>query len=342
MSDVAEESRATRPQILYVHFHDLADGPGGERIYLHLLALLAEFTPLVQALPPDAALADVTGSLRYFGTDAPALAERIRARSGGLYGLRSTIGVAANPLLARMVAADGPPSAVRELPDDLDQVTAFLAHKPAAALHGVGPATARTLSSYGLDSVGRIAAAPLGTLQRILGVGAGRRLYDAARGLDPTPVVPAAPARSIRAEHRFTQDELDRDRQRAALLALTDRLGLQLRAESQATRALALTVRYADRSTTTRTRTLREATAHTPPLTALAYELHDRLALQRARVRSFTLRADELMPAERTSRQLQFDPADERARRIEAVVDRARDRFGPGAVRPAAAVSDVA
>ncbi|WP_329126118.1 DNA polymerase Y family protein [Streptomyces sp. NBC_01465] len=319
--------------ILYIHFHDLLD----ERLYRHLLGLLAEYTPLVQALPPDAALADVSGSLRYFGTDAAGLAQRIRARTGGLYGLHSTVGVAANPLLARMVAADGPPSAVRTLPDDLDAVAAFLADKPAAALHGVGPATSRTLSSYGLDSVSRIASAPLGTLQRILGVTAGRRLYDAARGLDPTPVIPAAPPRSMSAEHRFEQDELDPGRQRAALLALTDRLGLQLRTEAQAAQALTLTVRYADRSTTTRTRKLREPTAHTPSLTALAYAFHDQLALQRARVRVFSLRAENLITAELASRQLLFDPDDEKARLIEAATDRARSKFGPGAAQPAAA-----
>ncbi|MFI6406389.1 DNA polymerase thumb domain-containing protein [Streptomyces sp. NPDC050548] len=321
--------------ILYIHFHDLRD----EQLYSRLLALLTEYTPLVQALPPDAALADVSGSLCYFGTDATALAERIRARTGGLYGLRSTVGIAANPMLARMVAADGPPSAVRTLPDDIDTVTAFLAKKPTAALQGVGPATTRTLSSYGLDSVGRIAAAPLGTLQRILGVTVGHHLHDAARGLDPTPVIPLAPSRSMSVEHRFAQDELDRDRQHAALLALTDRLGLRLRGESQVACALTLTIRYADRSTTTRTRKLREPTAHTRSLTALAHDLHDRLALQRARVRTVSLRAENLISAERASRQLLFEPTDEKARRIEAAADRARDRFGAQAVQPAGAAA---
>ncbi|NGN69694.1 hypothetical protein G5C51_38135, partial [Streptomyces sp. A7024] len=290
--------------------------------------MLAEFTPVVQALPPDAALADVAGSLRYFGVDATGLAERIRVRAAGLYALRCTVGVAANPLLARMVAADGPPSAVRTLPDDVDAVAEFLAKKPAAALQGVGPATARTLSSYGLDSVGRIAAAPLGTLQRILGASAGRRLHAAARGEDPTPVTPSAPSRSLSAEHRFDHDELDRDRQRAALVRLADGLGLRLRAEEQVARALTLTVRYADRSTTTRTRKLAEPTAHTPALTAAAYELHERLGLQRARVRGVSLRAEDLTAAELASRQLSFDPADERARLAEAAADRARERFG--------------
>lgn len=320
--------------VLYIHFH----GGIGEELYSRLLALLAEYTPVVQALPPDAALADVGGSLRYFGVDAAALAERMRARTGGLYSVRATVGIAANPLLARMVAADGPPSAVRTLPDDIDAVTAFLAGKPAAALHGVGPATARILASYGLDSVDRIAAAPLGTLQRILGTSAGRRLHDAARGIDPIPVTPTAPPRSLSAEHRFDHDELDPARQRAALLRLTDDLGLRLRGEARVARALTLALRYADRTTTTRTRRLPEPTAHTRVLTTAAYGLHGRLGLQRARVRAVFLRAEELTTAELATRQLSFDPADDKARRIEAVADRARARFGHGMVQPAAAV----
>lgn len=333
-------SATTGPAVLYLHVHHPRGpviGPViGEELYAGVLALLAEFTPTVQALPPDAALADVAGSLRYFGTDAPGLAERIRARIGALYAVRTTVGVAANPLLARMVAHDGPPSALRVLPDDLDAVAAFLAGKPPAALHGVGPATARTLSSYGLDSVGRIAAAPLGTLQRILGITAGRRIHDAARGIDPAPVTRTAPPPSLGAEHRFGHDELDRDSRRAALLALTDELGLRLRAEGRVARALTLTVRYADRSTTTRTRALPEPTAHTRALTAVAYEIDDRLGLQRARVRAVALRAEDLTAAEFASRQLSFDPADEKARRAEAATDAARARFGADAAGPAA------
>ncbi|QNP74901.1 hypothetical protein IAG44_39405 [Streptomyces roseirectus] len=317
--------------ILYVHCHDLTDEPLHHRI----LDLIAEYTPTVQALPPDAALADVSGALAYFGTDATALAERLRARIAALHGLTATIGVAGNPLLARMVAADGPPSAVRTLPDDPDAVTAFLAGKHPALLHGVGPATARTLATYGLDSIDKIAATPLGTLQRILGATAGRRLHSAARGLDPTTVTPAAPPRSLTVRHDFPHDELDHDRQHTALLGLTDRLGLRLRAGAQAARALTLTVRYADRSSTTRTLTLTEPTAHTRTLTTHTRALHDRLALQRARVRTLTLRADNLLPAGQAPHQLLLDPADTKARHIETVVDLIRARFGTDAAHPA-------
>lgn len=99
-------------------------------------------------------------------------------------------------------------------------------------------------------------------------------------------------------------------------------------------RTLTLTVRYADRSATTRSRTLREPTAHSAALTRTAYDLYEALGLQRARVRSIALRAESLTSAEHASHQLTFDPVDEKVRRIEEVADRARAKFGPRAVMP--------
>jgi hypothetical protein len=97
---------------------------------------------------------------------------------------------------------------------------------------------------------------------------------------------------------------------------------------------LTLTVRYADRSATTRSRTLKEPTAHSADLTRTAYALYEALGLQRARVRTLVLRAEDLTPADQASHQLTFDPTDEKARRIEEVADRARAKFGPRAVMP--------
>ncbi|MER7397291.1 helix-hairpin-helix domain-containing protein, partial [Streptomyces sp. NPDC000151] len=315
---------------LYVRFRPAAVAGAaaapalGEETYERLIALLGEFTPVVEALPPDAALADVRGAQRYFGRDAAGIAELLRLRALAWYDTECVIGIAGNPLLARMAAQDAAPGEVRVVPGDPEGVAAFLDRRPAAALHGIGPTAARALCAYGLDSVGRIAAAPPATLQRILGAKAGRRVSERARGIDPTPVTPNAPSRSMAAEHRFAHDELDEARRRRALLALADELGSRMRSGGQVAGALTLTVRYADRSTTTRTRRLAEPTAHGPALTEVAYALHAALGLQRARVRSVALRAEDLRRAERAARQLTFDPADDKARRIEAAVDRAR------------------
>ncbi|MER6718230.1 DNA polymerase Y family protein [Streptomyces halstedii] len=324
-----------QPAVLCLRFRRIGGGPPDSAAYEGLLALLGAFTPVVEAAPPDGALADVGGALRYFGQDVAGLASVIRVRALALHGVDCAIGAAANPMLARMAARQAAPGTTFTVPEG--EAAGFLAAKPAAALDGVGPATARTLCGYGLDSVGRIAAAPLATLQRITGVRTGRDLWERANGIDRTRVVPNAAARSIGAERSFPRDELDPERHRRALLSLTEELGTRLRADGQVCRSLAVTVRYAGRSgcaTLTRSRTLPEPTAHSAALTALVYRVQDSFALQRARVRGFALRAEGLHDAERAAHQLSFDPVDERARRIEAVSDQVRAKFGPQAVKP--------
>ncbi|MFF5976342.1 hypothetical protein ACFY7C_33030 [Streptomyces sp. NPDC012769] len=304
--------------------------PMGEVMLPRLLDLLREFTPVVEAAPPGEALADVRGALRYFGWSPAELASVVRVRALALYGIDCVIGAGPNPMLARMAAREARPGATLVVEDP----AAFLRDRPVVALDGVGRATARTLCGYGLDSVGRVADAPLAVLQRLVGAKAGRELWERARGIDRAPVVPGEVSRSLAAERSFPHDELDTGEHRRALLSLTEELGARMRTEGQVCRSLTVTVRYADRTTSGRTRTLREPTAHSTELTALAYAIHASFGLQRARVRGIALRAEGLAPAEGAAHQLTFDPADDKARRIEEVADRARAKFGPRAVLP--------
>lgn len=299
-----------------------------------LLGLLEEFTPVVEALPPDGALADLRGAERYFGRDAVELASVIRVRALALHGVDCMIGAGPGPMLARMALKDARPGVTCAVPDDT--VADFLADRPVAALPGVGRATARTLCEYGLDTLGRVAAAPLSTLQRLVGTRAGRELHERASGVDRGRVVPNAVSRSLATERPFTRDELNQDRHRRALLSAAEELGARLRAVDKVCGTLTLTVRYADRSATTRSRVLKEPTAHSAALTRAAYDMYEALGLQRARVRSIALRAEGLDPAEQASHQLTFDPTDDKLRRIEEAADRARAKFGPHAVMPGA------
>lgn len=299
-----------------------------------LLGLLEDFTPVVQALPPDAALADLRGAERYFGRDAVELASVIRVRALAHHGVDCAIGAGPGPMLARVALRDARPGVTAAVPREPDAVARFLADKPVAALPGVGAATARTLCEYGLDTLGLVAAAPLSTLQRLIGAKAGRELREKASGIDRGRVVPDGVSRSLATERPFTRDELDPDRHRRALLSAAEELGARLRALDKVCRTLTLTVRYADRSSTTRSRALKEPTAHSAALTRAAYGMYEALGLQRARVRVLALRAEGLDPAEQASYQLTFDPLDEKARRIEEVADRARAKFGPHAVMP--------
>ncbi|MFF4153219.1 hypothetical protein ACFYZU_23775 [Streptomyces sp. NPDC001651] len=307
---------------------------GDETALPGLLGLLEDFTPVVQALPPDLALADLRGAERYFGRDAVELASVIRVRALAHHGVDCAIGAGPGPMLARVALRDARPGVTGVAPRDPEALAEFLAERPVAALPGVGPATARTLGAYGLDTLGRVAAAPLSTLQRLIGARAGRELREKASGIDRGRVVPDAVSRSLATERPFPRDELDPGHHRRALLSAAEELGARLRALDKVCRTLTLTVRYADRSSTTRSRTLGEPTAHSAALTRTAYGLYEALGLQRARVRAVALRAEGLDPAERAPYQLTFDPVDEKARRVEEVADRVRAKFGARAVVP--------
>ncbi|MFB7345854.1 hypothetical protein ACFCZ6_38030 [Streptomyces hydrogenans] len=95
-----------------------------------------------------------------------------------------------------------------------------------------------------------------------------------------------------------------------------------------------LLLSYADG---TYTRTLPEATAHTPALSTTARDLLTALGLQRARVRALSVRAHRLQSDDQAVRQLTFDDLDDKFLRLEAALDRARSRYGPGIAGTASA-----
>ncbi|MFF8865451.1 ImpB/MucB/SamB family protein [Streptomyces sp. NPDC015139] len=316
--------------IAHIHLHAAPE----ETRYDDVIELMSGVTPHVQAVPPDAVQLDLTSALRYFDLSPYELIQTAQLRLKLLYGIDSSAGLAGNRMLAAMAADTAAPGHATWVP--ADRAADWLYTRPVTALPGIGRATADTLGRYGLHTIGQIADLPMATLQRLLGAGSARLLAERARGHDPRPVAPAEPAAHLTADVVLDRDCLDPAQQHRAVLGLADRIGQRLRGEKQVAGRLTLTVRYADRSSTARTRTLPEATDHSPALAATALGLLTALGLQRARVRAFALRADGLLPAGGAYRQLSLDPGDGRARAAEAAADRARRRFGPQAVRPAA------
>ncbi|MFK0223882.1 hypothetical protein ACIQWN_37600 [Streptomyces vinaceus] len=143
-------------RILHAHFHLGPDHPPGT--YEQLLVLAEDITPRVQAIPPDAAHLDITGALRYWNRDAQGLAALLRLRTLALYGVQTTCAIAPNRMLASMAAAVTPPGATTVI--EQEQVDRWLRPQPVTALHGVGPATATKLRTYGLHTIGDIADTP--------------------------------------------------------------------------------------------------------------------------------------------------------------------------------------
>lgn len=290
-------------------------------------------TPHVQTVPPNAVQLDLTSALRYFELSPYDVVQLAKLRLKALYDIDSSAGLAGNRMLAAMAADASAPGDTTWIP--AGQAADWLYPRPVTALPGIGRTTSEALGKYGLHTIGQVVDLPAGTLPRLLGAGPARLLAERARGHDPRPVAPSEPAAHLVADLALERDCLDPAQHHRAVLGLADQIGQRLRGERQITSRLTLTVRYADGSSTTRTRALPEPTDHSSVLVTAALGLLNALGLQRARVRAFVIRADALLPADSAYRQLSLDPGDDRARAAEAAADRARRRFGPAAIRPA-------
>jgi DNA polymerase-4 len=305
-----------------------------QETYRQVLEQLAELSPVVQALPPSAALVELKGALRYHGAGARRLGEVLRVRTISRLGVDVRVGIGPSITVAATASGRiGPPGGVLAVgPAD---VTEWLGPLPVEALHGIAPRDAKVLRDAGIHCVGLLAAVPPATVQRLLGGKGGRLAADRARGIDPRPVVPRELPASAVVSRTFARHTLDGADVRAALLELVVRLGHLLRRRGQVARGLTLTLRFAGGARWDKTRRLPEASAHDDDLRALAYRLMDAAGLQRGRLTGIVLRGEDLVDAGQVAQQISLDRAREARLVAEEVSDRIRAKFGPDVIGPA-------
>lgn len=290
-----------------------------------VMELFAAITPYVEPLSLDEAFLDVSGATRRFGSPR-AIAELIRARVYDEQGITCSVGVASSKFVAKLASTQAKPDGLLVVPTD--QVVPFLHPMPVGALWGVGERTEAQLHRLGLNTVADIAHTPRETLVRALGVAAGNHLADLAWGQDPRPVSPHEREKSVGNEETFARDVDDPEVILAELLRLSGKVGRRLRAAGYVGTTVSLKVRFADFSTITRSRKLREATDSTKEIFAAVSALYQGLHLDRARLRLVGVRMEGVLDAEERQVQLVLRDA-------EVAVDGLAERFGRDSVMPA-------
>lgn len=295
-----------------------------------VMQILGDITPHVEQLSVDEAFLDVAGARRLLGsswTIGTALRERVFAETG----LRCSAGAASTKFVAKLASSRAKPDGLLVIPADgtLD----FLHPLPVSALWGVGGKSEEVLVRLGLRTVGDLAHAPLEMLRRAIGDAGAERLHDLAWGRDPRPVSPGREEKSIGHETTFETDRTDPVELHRVLLQLADGVGQRLRRAGVMARTVAIKLRFEDFTTISRSRTLAEPTDLGRRLYEEARALYDQANTSRRPVRLIGVRAEQLT-GDVAALGLWDD--DEDWREAEQAVDAITERFGAGAVRPAA------
>jgi len=303
-------------------------------------AVLADFSPEVEALSFDEGFLDVTGSERLLG-DARAIAGAIKRRVRAELDLVASVGAAPIKLAAKIASDIDKPDGLRVVADG--ELLGFLHPLPVSRLWGVGEVTQRRLIELGLHTIGDVAAYPEPVLVSRLGAAAGHHLAALARGEDPRPVQEADMPVSVGHRQTFDDDVADRGDLELAVLGQADSVATRLRRGQLRAGAVIVTVRYDDFTTITRRTTLRDPSSDGSVLARAAFELLAGVEIEdrpKRRVRLVGVSATALAGRD-APRQLSLDEARRaRGERLGDVLDRVHDRFGRGALRRAVHVAE--
>ncbi len=302
-----------------------------------VMAILYDETPLVQQVSIDEAFADVTPTKT--NRDHPVLvARRIQRRVEGL-GISCSIGIGTSKAVAKIASEEEKPRGLTAVYPGTEG--AFLAPMPVKALSGIGAASERALASRGIRTLGDLASANDGLLQRLLGK-SGIVMKRRAQGLGDADIQQDEPVKSVSNELSFAKDLSEREDIRAAMATMAAKVGRRLRAAGLKGSTLTLRLRLGDRSTHSVQRKLRKPSDDDISWRPMLDEMLDDLWLEGLSVRLVGVGLSDFSGEDAAQRTL-FDLLEEEevgqggegrgCRDLLAATDSVRKRFGDAAVR---------
>lgn len=300
--------------------------------------VLDRFSPAVEAASIDEAYIDMTGTeALYGGVSLRETALAIQAAVRDETEIVVSIGGGTTRVVAKLAAGRAKPQGVLVVEPGAEEE--FLRGFDLDDIPGVGPVLGAELRRIGLVTVEDAQRQDRETLVRMLGRRRGEWLHDRCRGIGPTRVEPDPEAKSRSREETFPEDIDDDDALEAELLALTVRLGADLRTTGLMARTITVKLRDADFTTRQASRTVPEPLETDRALYRVARTLLRKLRRRRRRpARLLGVAASQLVTERGGTQMTLFEEAapleTERDRKLAKAVDDLRARFGRDSLRP--------
>lgn len=231
-------------------------------------------TDLIEPLSLDEAYLDVTENKTGLPT-ATQVARKIREEIRTELQLTASAGVAPNKFLAKIASDWKKPNGLFVIqPEEVDT---FLPPLPVGRLPGVGKVMEEKLKGLALYTIADLRRLDLSALETRFGR-YGVRLYELARGVDESKVVPDRPTQSISAEDTFERD-VSLSETEPMIRRLAELTWAALRNERRIARTVVLKLKTAEFKILTRSHTPLSPPASCEELTAIALSLREHVAL---------------------------------------------------------------
>lgn len=215
--------------------------------------LLRMYTPLVEPVSIDEGYLDITD---YCENQSPVeVAHTIQKRIMETMDLPCSIGIAPNKFLAKTASDMKKPMGITILRKREVQVKLW--QLPVGEMHGVGQKTSEKLATLNIHTIGDLAIAHEVSLKKLLGIN-GIRLKERANGIDRREVDPESiyDFKSVGNSTTLPRDVTNQQELFTVLERLSEKVSARLKKKELLTMKVQIMIRYKDRRTITRGKTL--------------------------------------------------------------------------------------
>ncbi len=221
-------------------------------ISLKIRKIFFEFTDLVEPLSLDEAYLDVTQNKKG-NPSATLIASEIRKRIFEETGLTASAGISINKFVAKVASDYNKPNGQKTVGPE--EVIEFLEQLPIKKFYGVGKVTAERMYSLGIFTGLDLKNKPLDFLEKNFGK-SGRFYYNVVRGIHLSEVKPERVAKSVAAEHTFSENLTSEIFMLEKLERTAAELERRLKKYQIAGKTVTLKIKYSDFTLQTRSKTL--------------------------------------------------------------------------------------
>lgn len=301
------------------------------------------FTDLVEPFSIDESWLDVTGSLHLWGGDGKAVADLIRETVKRETGLSISVGVSFNKIFAKLGSDYKKPDATTVI--TRENYREILWPLPVRDMMFVGRAAAGVLGSYGVRTIGDLAAFDREALVTLLGK-QGSTLHDYATGAEGESVSPAnaaAPPKSVGSGLTFKRNLLGWEDVRTGVAVLCDEVAARLRQHGLKCATVQVTIRDPDFKDICRQKPLTAPSYTAREIGQAALELIGASWNMKAPIRAITVTGQNLVDEDTVTEQLSLFEAEtapkrEKLEKLEHTMDKIRHKYGGDAITFTSAV----
>ena len=213
-----------------------------EKCSAAFLAILRDYSDIVEPYSIDEAFVDMSASCHLFGTPEDTAAQ-IKNRIRDELGFTVNVGVSGSRLLAKMASDFQKPDRVHTLYQE--EIRQKMWPLPVSDLFFVGRATAQKLYSMGIATIGELACADLAWIREILKK-PGETVWRFANGTDLSVLLDEQTANKGYGNSTTTPyDVTDIETANRVLLSLCDLVASRLRADGVEIGVVSVAIRYA-------------------------------------------------------------------------------------------------